>query len=70
MYTESHDGAIFTGKPKNSEKTFPNATLSRTNLTCNDPGAKPCLRGERLAIYRLNHGTDLDYVKLGQVRLS
>jgi hypothetical protein len=48
------------GKPKNSEKTCPSATLSTTNPTWIDPVANPGLRGERPATNDLSRGTALD----------
>jgi hypothetical protein len=39
MCMENDDGIILTGKPKNSEKTCPSATLSGTYPTWIDPGA-------------------------------
>jgi hypothetical protein len=45
------------GKPKNSEKTCPSATLSTTNVTRTDPGANPGLRGEKPETNCLSHGT-------------
>jgi hypothetical protein len=45
------------GKPKNSEKTRPNATLSTTNPTCTDHGANPGLHNEKPATNCLSHGT-------------
>jgi hypothetical protein len=45
------------GKPKNSEKTRPSATLSTTSPTRIDPSANPGLRGERPATNGLSHGT-------------
>jgi hypothetical protein len=36
-------------------KTCPSATLSTTNPTLTDPGAKPDLRVERTATNRLSH---------------
>jgi hypothetical protein len=44
------------GKPKYSEKTCPNATLSTTNLTC-CPDANPGRRGGKPATTRLSYGT-------------
>jgi hypothetical protein len=43
-------------KPKNS-KNLPSATLSTVNPTSADLGSNPGLRGERLTINGLNHGT-------------
>jgi hypothetical protein len=43
--------------PKNTEETCPSATLSTTNSTWIDPGAKPGLRDERPATEDLSHGT-------------
>jgi hypothetical protein len=47
------------GKPENSEKNNPSATLSTTNPTWIGPGANPGLRGERPATNDLSHGTAL-----------
>jgi hypothetical protein len=44
------------GKPKNSEKTCPSATLSTTNPTWTDPGSSPGLHGGRPAANSLSHG--------------
>jgi hypothetical protein len=44
------------GKPKNSEKTCPSATLSTTNPTWIDPGVNRGLCGERPATNDLSHG--------------
>jgi hypothetical protein len=44
-------------------KTCPNATLSTTNPTWNDPGSNPGLRGERPATKRLSHGTAMAPVR-------
>jgi hypothetical protein len=44
------------GKPKNSEKTYPSATLSATNLTWIDHGANPGLHDEIPATNDLSHG--------------
>jgi hypothetical protein len=44
------------GKPKDSEKTCPSATLSTTNLIWNNPDANPDLRGDRPTTNRLSHG--------------
>jgi hypothetical protein len=49
---------ILTGKIRSTRgKTCPSATLSTTNPTWTDPESNPCLRGERPATNRLNHGT-------------
>jgi hypothetical protein len=37
-------------------KTSPRATLSTTNSTYTDPGAKPAIRGEKPATKRLSCG--------------
>jgi hypothetical protein len=47
------------GKPKNSEKICPIATLSTTNPTWTDLGANMSLCGERPATNRLSHDTAL-----------
>jgi hypothetical protein len=50
MSMESHGGMILTGKTRRTlRKTCASATLSTTNPTRTDPGAKPRLRGERPA---------------------
>jgi hypothetical protein len=55
---ESHGGIIFTGENRRTlRKTCPIATLSTTNPTWTDLGAKTGLRGERQATDRLSHGT-------------
>jgi hypothetical protein len=46
------------GKPKYSEKTCPNASLSTTNPTC-CPEANPGRRGGKPATNRLSYGTAL-----------
>jgi hypothetical protein len=48
---------ILTGKPTNSEKTCPSATLSTTNPTWIDRGVNPGLRGKRSVTIRLSHST-------------
>jgi hypothetical protein len=48
------------------EKTCPSATLSITNSTWTDPGAKPGFRGERPATNDLSHGT----AQVGRLRLK
>jgi hypothetical protein len=50
---------IFAGETEVLGENLPSATLSTTNPTCIDPGAKPGLRGERPATNRLSHGTAL-----------
>jgi hypothetical protein len=45
------------GKPKYSEKTCPNATLSTTNTTWSDLGSKPGRRGGKPATNCLSYGT-------------
>jgi hypothetical protein len=45
------------GKPKNSSKSCPIATLSSTNFPWTDPGANPRLRRETPATNRSSHGT-------------
>jgi hypothetical protein len=48
---------ILTGVNRRTlRKTCPSATLSTTNPTWTDMGAKPGLRGENLVTYRLNYG--------------
>jgi hypothetical protein len=47
------DGKI----PKNSEKTYPSATLSTTNPTLIDPGMYLGLRGERPVTNLQNRST-------------
>jgi hypothetical protein len=44
------------GRPKYSEKTCPNATLSTTNPTWPDTGANPGSRGGKPATNRLSYG--------------
>jgi hypothetical protein len=44
------------GKPKYSEKTCPDATLSTTNPTWPDPGLKPGRRGGKPATNRFSYG--------------
>jgi hypothetical protein len=44
------------GKPRYSEKTCPDATLSTTNPTWPDPGMNPGRRGGKPATNRLSHG--------------
>jgi hypothetical protein len=45
------------GKPKDSEKTRPSATLSTTNPTWPDLGSNPGRRGGKPATNRLSYGT-------------
>jgi hypothetical protein len=45
------------GKPKDSEKTYPSATLSTTNPTWSDPGSNPGRRVRKPAAKRLTCGT-------------
>jgi hypothetical protein len=57
------------GKPKNSEKTCPSATLSTTNPTMIDPG----LRGDMPATNHLRHATapeirDFSLILLNYIR--
>jgi hypothetical protein len=47
------------GEPKYSEKTYPSATLSTTNLTWPDPGSNPGRRGRKPATNRLSYGAAL-----------
>jgi hypothetical protein len=49
---------VYRGKPKNSEKTYPSATLSTTNPTWIDLGTNPGLRVERPVTNDLSHGKD------------
>jgi hypothetical protein len=44
------------GKPKYSEKTCPDATLSITNPTWPDPGLNPGRRGGKPATNRFSYG--------------
>jgi hypothetical protein len=44
------------GKPKYSEKTCPDATLSTTNPTWSDPGLNPGRRGGKPATNRFSYG--------------
>jgi hypothetical protein len=44
------------GKPKNSKKTCPSATLSATNPTWPDPGSNPGRRGGKPEINSLSYG--------------
>jgi hypothetical protein len=44
------------GKPKYSEKTCPDATLSTTNPTWPDPGLNPGCRGGKQATNRFSYG--------------
>jgi hypothetical protein len=44
------------GKPKYSEKTCPDATLSTTNPTWPDPGLKPRRRGGKPATNHFSYG--------------
>jgi hypothetical protein len=48
---------ILPGRPKNSEKPCPSATLFTTNPTLTDLGTNPGLCGERPVTNCLNHGT-------------
>jgi Ca2+/Na+ antiporter len=50
------------GKPKNSGKNLPSATLSTTNPTWIDPGANQGLRGDMPATNDLSHGTAISRV--------
>jgi hypothetical protein len=50
------------GKPKYSEKTCPNVTLSTTNPTCLDPGLNPGRRGGKPATNHLNYGAAVTYL--------
>jgi hypothetical protein len=47
------------GKPKNSEKTYPGATLSTKNPTWPDPGSNPGRRRGKPATNRLSYGAAL-----------
>jgi hypothetical protein len=50
---------ILSGENRRTRRiTCPSTTLSTTNPTWIDPGAKPGLRGERSATNDLGHGTD------------
>jgi hypothetical protein len=44
------------GKPKYSEKTCPDTTLSTTNPTLPDPGLNPGRRGGKPATNRFSYG--------------
>jgi hypothetical protein len=55
---EGTGGILWQGKPKYSEKTFPNAGLSTTNPTC-CPDANAGRHGGKPAINRLSYGTAL-----------
>jgi hypothetical protein len=58
MSLESDGGMILKGENRRTRrKACPSATLSTTILTWIDPGANPCLRGERPATNDLSHGT-------------
>jgi hypothetical protein len=57
------------GKSKNSEKNLSNDTLC-TNLTWTDPGAKLCLRSERLETNRLILCLQYGRSSVGNYRLS
>jgi hypothetical protein len=48
-YGERRWDDVDRGKPKNSEKNLPSASLSTTNPTWTDLGANKGLRGERPA---------------------
>jgi hypothetical protein len=59
-FAERRWNDILTGENRRTRrKTCPSATLSTTNPTWIDPGAKPGLRGERPATNDLSHGTAL-----------
>jgi hypothetical protein len=47
------------GKPKYSEKTCPNTTLSTTYLISADPASNPGRRGGKSATNRLSYGAAL-----------
>jgi hypothetical protein len=58
MSMESHGGMMLTAENERTcRETCPSATLSITNPTWTDPGAKPGLRGEILMTNRLSYGT-------------
>jgi hypothetical protein len=52
------DNENWQGKPKYSETTCSNATLTTTSPTCLDLGSNPGHRDGKPATNRLNHGTD------------
>jgi hypothetical protein len=55
------------GKPKYSEKTYPNATLSTTNPTWLDPGSNPGRRGGKPVTNRLSYGAALFIFRLSKI---
>jgi hypothetical protein len=63
MGMEIHGGMILTGEDRRTQrKTCPSATLSSTNLTWTDRGAKPGLHSERPATNHLSHGSSGSYL--------
>jgi hypothetical protein len=57
------------GKPKYSEKTCPDATLSTTNPTRPDPGLNPARRGGKPATNRFSYGAAVPFTLLnGKLR--
>jgi hypothetical protein len=58
----------YKGKPNNSEKICPSATLSIRNPTSTNPGANPGLHHERPTTNRLNHASKF-VVHIDGVRL-
>jgi hypothetical protein len=54
---------VYRRNPKYSGKNLSSATFSSTNPTWIDPGLNPDLRGGRLAINRLSHGTAYSSLK-------
>jgi hypothetical protein len=55
---DSHSGILAEENRRGTRrKTCPSATLSTTNPTCTDSGAKPGLRAERPVTNDLSHGT-------------
>jgi hypothetical protein len=56
------------GKPKSTEETCPNATLSTKNSTLPDPGANPSRRGGMPATNRLSYDAfePSDLLKFGK----
>jgi hypothetical protein len=56
VFGEPRRNYIHKGRPKNSENNLSQLHLGHQNLTCNDQGANPGLRGEKPVINGLSHG--------------
>jgi hypothetical protein len=56
VFGEPRWNYIHKGRPKNSENNLSQRHFGHQNLTCNDQGANPGLRGEKPVINGLSHG--------------